>query len=209
MLIQRRTLRWAPVVAAAAWTLASAQPADAQSIIKSPGQHEDYRVELEPHALVGLFTPPGDGTGTGLGAGLRASFVVVPNGFVSSINNEVAVGVGVDEVHYFGSGPISGGTCARFTTGAGGTRVCTEVTGVRGGSSSYTFFPVVMQWSFFLTHRWSVFGEPGVSLYWFDDRTVGISPAFFVGGRYHFSDRLTLTMRLGYPTGSVGLSLLF
>jgi hypothetical protein len=208
VLIHRRLTPWTLAVAAAACTLASAQPAEAQSTIKSPGLHDDYRVELEPHALVGAFTPPGDGTGDGLGAGLRASFVVVPNGFVSSINDEVAVGVGVDAVHYFGSGPIGGGTCARFATGAGGTRVCTEVTGVRGGASSYLFFPVVLQWSFFLTRRWSVFGEPGISLYWFDDRTVGVTPALFLGGRYHFSDRVTLTMRVGYPTVSVGLSLL-
>jgi hypothetical protein len=207
-MLMRRIARWTPAVAAAAWTIASARSADAQSIIKNPGLHEDYRVELEPHALVGNLTPPGDGTGAGLGGGLRASFVVAPNGFVSSINDDVAVGVGVDDLHYFGSGSISGGTCAHYATGAGGARVCTEVTGVRGGSSSYLFFPVVLQWSFFLTRRWSVFGEGGVSFYWYDDRTLGISPALFAGARYHFSDRVTLTMRIGYPTSSIGLSLL-
>jgi hypothetical protein len=188
--------------------LASATPAAAQSIIKNPGMHEKYLVELEPHALLGAFQPPGDGTGAGLGAGLRASFVLVDKGFVPSINDSVAIGFGIDALHYFGAGPVTRGTCSRFVTGPSGLRVCQEVSGVRGGSSNYIFFPAVMQWNFFLTRRWSVFGEPGLSLYWFDTGSVGVSPAFFVGGRYHFSDRVTLTMRIGYPTFSVGLSIL-
>jgi hypothetical protein len=202
-----RTPTWLAAVTGALILSASA-PATAQSIIQRPGLHEAYRVELEPHALVGAFLPPGDGTGAGLGAGLRASFVVVDKGFVSTINDSVAVGFGIDALHYFGNGNITGGTCSRFVTGAGGMRVCTEVSGVRGGSSNYVFFPAVMQWNFFLTRRWSVFGEPGLSLYWFDYGSVGVAPVFFAGGRYHFSDRVTLTMRLGYPTFSVGLSIL-
>ena len=33
--------------------------------------------------------------------------------------------------------------------------------------------------------------------YYGNDTSVG--PAFWVGGRYHFSDSVSLTMRLGYP----------
>lgn len=67
--------------------------------------------------------------------------------------------------------------------------------------------PVVMQWNFWLSTHWSVFGEPG----------LGISPnpfrnrdAFFpilmVGGRYHFNEKVSLTMRIGYPAFTIGAS---
>lgn len=72
--------------------------------------------------------------------------------------------------------------------------------------------PVVMQWNFFLSNRWSVFGEPGAAIIVHDtrDRTrSGIDHfAFYAGGRWHFSERATLTMRLGKPALSVGVSFL-
>jgi hypothetical protein len=37
---------------------------------------------------------------------------------------------------------------------------------------------------------------------------TGIQPALYVGGRYHFSESVALTMRLGFPTVSVGVSFL-
>ena len=70
------------------------------------------------------------------------------------------------------------------------------------------FIPVVMQWNFWLTTHWSVFGEPGIGF--------AANPAVdrdvfhfigYVGGRYHFNDRISLTMRLGYPALSVGASI--
>ena len=66
--------------------------------------------------------------------------------------------------------------------------------------------PIVMQWNFWLSRNWSVFGEPGgvVDL---GDKTR-VHPAFYAGGRFHFSDRITLTMRVGHPTASVGVSFL-
>ena len=206
MLRQPRRIGHAAWVTGALLALGGA--AQAQSTIKQPGFHEPYHVELEPQLALGALPPPGDGTGGGLGAGVRASFVVADTGFVSSINDSVAIGVGVDALHYFGQGPVSGGSCATYVTGANGMRVCTRVSGVRGGPSSYVYFPVVLQWNFFLTRRWSVFGEPGLSLYWFDGQSVGATPALFLGGRYHFSDRVTLTMRLGYPAFSIGVSFL-
>jgi hypothetical protein len=66
--------------------------------------------------------------------------------------------------------------------------------------------PVVMQWNFWLTRDWSVFGEPGALLD-FGKKTLP-HPAIYAGGRYHFTDRITLTMRVGHPTASVGVSFL-
>lgn len=67
--------------------------------------------------------------------------------------------------------------------------------------------PAVMQWNFWLSTHWAVFGEPGVAL-GFGNKDF-IAPIFAVGGRYHFNERVALTMRLGYPYASVGVSFYF
>jgi hypothetical protein len=64
-----------------------------------------------------------------------------------------------------------------------------------------------MQWNFWLSENWSVFGEPG-GLIDFDKDKLKPKPAFYAGGRFHFSDDVTLTMRVGHPTASVGVSFL-
>jgi len=73
------------------------------------------------------------------------------------------------------------------------------------------FIPVVMQWNFYLSTHWSVFGEPGIgftaSNSWKGGDTV--YPVFGAGGRYHFNEKIALTMRLGFPAISVGVSFLF
>jgi len=65
--------------------------------------------------------------------------------------------------------------------------------------------PVVMQWNFWLSRNWSVFGEPGGLIDFTDDRTR-VHPAFYAGGRFHFNDRISLTLRVGHPVSSVGVS---
>ncbi len=71
--------------------------------------------------------------------------------------------------------------------------------------------PVVMQWNFWLSRNWSVFGEPGVAVRFRDKgKDDGKFDPFiaYAGGRFHFSDRITLTMRAGRPLASVGVSFL-
>lgn len=69
------------------------------------------------------------------------------------------------------------------------------------------FIPVVMQWNFWLSTHWSVFGEPGIG---FAPNPEGnrdsVHPIIMVGGRFHFNDRVSLTMRIGYPAFSIGAS---
>jgi hypothetical protein len=67
--------------------------------------------------------------------------------------------------------------------------------------------PVVMQWNFWLSTHWSVFGEPGLAIV-SGPTPQTVVPCFYVGGRYHFTPRIALTMRLGYPDLSVGVSFL-
>jgi hypothetical protein len=66
--------------------------------------------------------------------------------------------------------------------------------------------PIVMQWNFWLSRNWSVFGEPGGLIDF--GKKARPRPAFYAGGRFHFTDSITLTMRVGHPTASVGVSFL-
>jgi hypothetical protein len=198
-------LALATLVVCAAWPRAAgAQPLT----IRHPGERDATRVELEPNFQLGVITPPGVATGVGIGTGLRASFEIVRNGFIPTVNNSIAIGGGIDYVHYAGSGVVTPGTCTRFARGAAGTLVCVEVSQV-GGPSNYLYFPVVMQWNFWITRQWSVFGEPGLALYWFDARTVGVIPTLYLGGRFRINNHISITTRLGYPTFSAGLSIFF
>lgn len=186
--------------------------ANGQSTIRQPGEHPDYAVELEPHLLAGLFDPPGLPDGSGIGAGLRLTIPIVRNGFIPNINNSVGISFGIDWVHYEGDEFVMG-SCARRVTGPGGVSVCTEVLAPVGGKSNYLYFPAAMQWNFWLAEKFSVFGEPGLALYYEKSRAeveshVGIAPVFLVGGRWHFLRRAMLTARIGYPAMSLGVSVL-
>jgi hypothetical protein len=142
-----------------------------QGIIKNPGDHPPYHVEIEPHAIFGFGN---FGRDTVPGLGVEATFIIVENGFIKTINNNVGIGVGVNT--FFGPRVVFG-------------------------------IPVVMQWNFFLSTHWSVFGEPGVGIA-AGDRAI-VYPIFLAGGRYHFTERVALTLRVGYPWVAVGVSFLF
>lgn len=73
-------------------------------------------------------------------------------------------------------------------------------------SEGHFRLPLVMQWNFWLSRNWSVFGEPGGLIDF--EKKARPHPAIYAGGRFHFSDRITLTMRVGHPTASVGVSFL-
>ena len=138
---------------------------------------------------------------------MRGSFVLIPDGFIPGVNDSVALGVGLDYAHYDGALGLQGvrDQCLHFEPGPNGTSVCTQVTS-NGGSYNYLFVPVVMQWNFWLTRRFSAFGEPGVDLYLLGNHGFGIGPALYLGGRFQIADRMTLTLRIGYPTLALGVS---
>jgi hypothetical protein len=62
------------------------------AVIELPKRHTAYRVELEPHALLG-FGPFEDGA---LGLGMRGSIVLMDPGFVTTVNDSVAISFGAD-----------------------------------------------------------------------------------------------------------------
>jgi hypothetical protein len=186
----------------------SASSAGADDTIKRPGDHPQYAVEIEPHGLWG-WTHYNYAPDDGFGLGARFSIPLTDNGFVKTINNSVAIGFGLDWLHYSGTG------CWNYY-GPGYRGPCYSV-----GDANYLFFPVVMQWNFFVAKQWSVFGEPGLVIYHgtFDycagapagfacgnPNGTGVDFAFYAGGRYHVSDHVALVLRIGYPTFSFGVS---
>jgi hypothetical protein len=202
----RKTSAAALAVAIAAACVAS--PARADDTIKHPGDHPQYSVEIEPHGLWG-WTHYDYEPDDGFGLGARFSIPIVDKGFVPSINDSVAIGFGVDWLHYSGVG------CYNYY-GPHGPNGCYDV-----GDSNFLIFPVVLQWNFFVAQRWSVFGEPGLVIYhgFFDychnappgfacnnPTQTGVDFAFYAGGRYHVSDHVALVLRIGYPTFSFGVS---
>lgn len=118
------------------------------------------------------------GTGT-IGPGIRVTPIIVDNGFIGKINNTVGITFGGNFM---------------FNLGNGG---------------SWIIAPVALQWNFFLTKEWSVMGEVGAAISGDLDAGNWLPyPAAFVGGRWHFTEDMALTMRAGYPSFSVGLSIM-
>jgi hypothetical protein len=175
-------------------------------IIRNGRTPIDYVAEIEPHLVLGS-APPGPGAGSGAGVGVRASVTLAPDGFIRGVNDSIALGFGLDFGHYAGAYALDGvrDQCLHFEPGPAGTSVCTDVTS-NGGSYNYVFVPVVMQWNFWLTERFSAFGEPGLSFYHLGGYGFGAGPAFYIGGRMRLADRITLTARIGYPTIGIGVS---
>jgi hypothetical protein len=176
----------AGALGAATLTLLSPD-ARAELVIKRPNDHPVYRAELEPHANFILYRYRDYGYGgrryrpfgdAEFGGGFRASIELADPAFIPKINNTVAITFGLDFTNCY--------YCRRDFN---------------------IWSPVALQWNFFLTDRWSVFAEIGGIL-----RTDGffydawIDPAFWVGGRFHFNDKVSLTMRAGLPWVSVGVS---
>jgi hypothetical protein len=202
-MLRARALHFALAFVAA---FASTERASAQNTIRAGGSRPGYSVELEPHLLLTPFSPPGVGTGNGFGIGARGTFEILREGFIPSVNDSVGIGVGLDWIHYDGSRVEEEARCLRVEQAPNGIPVCVEV----AGDTDYLWIPVVMQWNFWLHRKWSAFGEPGIALRVDDMEDFGLSPfVLYVGGRYHLSDRFSLTIRLGYPAFSFGGSFMF
>jgi hypothetical protein len=72
------------------------------------------------------------------------------------------------------------------------------------------YSPVALQWSFWLSRRWSVLGEAGVFVVFGDGSRLQLQPAFMGGGRFHITDRIAITARISLPTTpSVGVGVSF
>ncbi|MBI2390333.1 MAG: hypothetical protein HYV09_12155 [Deltaproteobacteria bacterium] len=202
--------KFAVVAALAAFVVASAPAtSEARSIIKDPNPPQ-YKVEIEPKLNLSYFGV-WDYGGNAIGPGVRFSIPVMSPGFIKKINDSVAITFGTDFLRYEGYD----------------YRYCNRNGCFQYGSPYFwsVHFPVAMQWNFFLTDKWSVFGEVGLTVrrafyrdeYYYNCDVRGVNcnrdrtdfwGTFFAGGRYHFNENLALTMRLGHPVDfSIGLSI--
>lgn len=185
-------------------------PAHAEGIIKNPGDHPDYKVELDPHLLMQWQYGPWGDSSTGYGLGFRATIPFLENGPIKTINNNMGIGFGGDWASF-------------------GNHNCWNDNwhAANGGCSGYSLnFPVVLQWNFFLTDVISVFGEPGLTIWHEHGRwenycapnnrnmcsnswdETHVAPAMWGGARFLFSETVGLTVRLGTPYLAVGMSIL-
>lgn len=175
---------------ATAALLAFATEAQARPTIKNPNDHPEYRAELEPHANFifwhagwyggkhgyGRYHGVGDAE---FGGGFRATIEVGDPLFIPKINNTIGITFGID-----------------FTN----CRYCDR-------HDFAVWNPVGLQWNFFLTDKWSVYAEGGLVLHSGGFYSyVDPEPFFDVGGRFHFNDKVSLTMRIGQPFFSIGVS---
>lgn len=187
-----------------------AAPARAESVIKHPGDHSNYALELDPHLLAQYGNLPY--TDDGVGVGLRFSVPFVQNGPISTINNNIGISFGLDFVHFGDDGRCNGRGNPEFFADT-----C---------SANELWFPVTGQWNFFLTNIISVFGEVGLAAHYARWNYAGpcneggdcsyhssylhlFEPVLWGGGRFLFGRNAGLTVRLGWPYISVGASILF
>ena len=181
--MKRRTTKLM-IATAAAVAAAYAPAARAGDTTRRADEAPRYRIEIEPRADAGIDRVYGT---TLFGAGLQLAVPILKNGFLDGVNDNVAIAFGADILRY--------NDCVDRTCGG-----------------TFLVAPVAMQWNFFVADRFSVFGEPGVFFYrgFFEQplsrSRAGFGPVVDVGGRYHLSDRFALTLRVGYPTTSIGLS---
>jgi len=172
----------------------TADSARGDDTITHPGDHPAYNVEVEPHLLLGWDDVYAEG---GWGLGVRFGIPIVDNGFVTTINNSVAISFGGDILHYdncWYNGPCS---------------------------ANYIDIPVDLQWNFYVARRFTAFGELGLDVYhgFYADCPngptcpgrplgggIGIEPDIYIGGRYYFNQGIALTLRLGFPAVSFGVS---
>lgn len=92
-------LRTAVAVGAFAAALGFSGEASAENLIKQPGAHNRYKVELEPHLSLyyGSWTNRVEA-----GPGIRVAIPFMHNGPIDTINNNIGVSFGVDT--YFPGG---------------------------------------------------------------------------------------------------------
>jgi hypothetical protein len=193
MLAPIRTLTFAAVFCGLA---SSAHAADAVPPSKEPraAWHPKYATEIEVHGTVAAF----DKFFVGLGGGARFSFPVWQNTPFKSFDNDLGFSIGVDIIRYGAYKPAD----PREPT----LRV-----------AAY-YIPVALQWNIWLGARASMFLEPTLlyrvasyidncdkSTYKCAPETRFV-PTGAIGLRFRIADHIAGTIRVGWPTATLGVS---
>jgi hypothetical protein len=191
-------------------------PRIASAQIKQPGAHARYTLELEPHLVLMWNRGPRRFNDEGIGVGLRASIPFFHNGPIDSINNSMGITFGADYAYF----------------DVDDRRYCRELGPAwcdrqDDYDASVFWFPVAMQWNFFFHPKIAVFGEVGMAFEhtrWSfalpcrpmspelcevdDSDTDFFQFVFAAGGRFMLWDSVGLTVRLGLPEITAGVSFL-
>ncbi len=123
-----------------------------------------------------------------LGFGARVDIPIVPRGFIDDLHDELALSPG-GELYFEGGGDGDIAIAGVFAA----------------------------QWNLYLDPEWSVFPELGLALIFSDrdrgrndddeDADLRLRPLLAAGGRYHWSRRNAIVMRLSWPFGlQVGIT---
>jgi hypothetical protein len=193
----RRTLRLFLLASLPLAALAATESAKADVEIHAeggPDRYEgpaNYGIEIEPHFSFGEANVYGN---TGFGAGLRVG-IPLAVGHIGRVPDNIALSFGGDILHY--DNCYFGERCG----------------------ANYLLLPVAAQWNVFVHRRFSLFAEGGAFIYkgWFDGcgpgdngcnapSNFGILPTLAIGGRLHIGDDVALTLRVGYPMTTLGIS---
>lgn len=180
--------------------------ARAENLITSPGDHNEYKFELEPQLVIRTAGPRwggyycdrwddprrrpdpdcrsyGYGGFTGVGPGLRVSIPFMHNGPIDSINNNIGISFGGSLTFH----------------------------GYQGLHATVLNLPVAFQWNFYFTEIISVLGEAGLNTpitFWPGGSHFTVEPLIQGGGRFQFG-KVGVLVRVGWPLLSVGANIQF
>jgi hypothetical protein len=174
----------------------------ARADIRRPGSHPD--IELSPHLVLQWADEPA-WDGDGIGVGMHAAIPVIPQGPVTTINNSLAIGFGLDWAHFDDA-------CGPWAVNPGFD--C---------SGDDFWLPVTVQWNFFFTDLISAFPElglaieherwddipcgPGNNWYWCGDNDdTELELVLWLGVRFHLAQAFAITIKLGTPSLLLGVS---
>ena len=196
----RKPFRYFIIAAIAAPLLAAPAVASADVAVtvegpRAPRYDESlYPIEVEPHFT---FGPENVYGAAGFGGGVRLGIPLV-TGHLGSVPQNLALSFGGDILHH--DNCFFGSDCG----------------------ANYLMVPVAAQWNIFAVRRLSLFAEGGAFVYkgWFDGcrpgdgpgcsspSDFGVLPTVAIGGRVHLGPGSALTLRVGYPTTTLGVSFL-
>jgi hypothetical protein len=186
-------------------------PATATAQVRTKNKLPPYSVEVEPHLVLQLFNEPAHAD-EGFGPGVRLSIPIIEQGPIRTIDNNMALGFGFDLTFF--------DDCHDrywYDRYWGWAENC---------EATDWWFPVVWQWNFVFTPVVSVLAEAGLAIdheriSWegpcapnspelcdYDDTDTHLRVVVAGGGRFMVADTVGITLRLGTPYISAGVSLL-
>lgn len=154
--------------------------AQAQNLIRQPGAHNQYQLEVEPQLGVRWNSHWYGGDSSGVGPGVRVNFPLMHNGPIDTINNNIAISVGLN-TYFFNHDVVNFSVPVAFQWNF----YFTDIISVFGEAG--------LVHDFYTRSNWSSFR--------FD-------PLFQGGGRFQFG-KVGVVVRMGYPGASVGCNIQF